>query len=437
MIRKIVLNLIGIAFTFLPVFAQNNATSMGFGYNYRPFASGVDAFKLNPSRLAYNEQIEISFISLNTAVSNSSFSVSNLNQYFSEEGNGGEWTDTEKNEVLDLVNEVGIQSYVDFNVFSIAYKNMGFGIDLVSNGGVDIVTKKFAKIALFGENLDYGYTISEPELGKGAFFSAVRYSYAYSQLVQKRFYPLLLKNITVGGKLSYYHGIAVAEILDSDILFKRRSSNGTLDRLTIEYNMDVRARTAVPDDNHVFNGGGIGLDVAASATFMDDWHFSLMLENLIGSITWDGNTEITRFVRYDSSFVTNEFDDGVDRNVEYDTTRSTKDFSTRLPANLYLGAYYQLLKNLTLTAQYKQGLSEDFGNTFTPQIGAGAEYRPIPWLPLRMGMTVGGRNTFLLGLGTGVDLGGFKFNLSYAMREGLWPSYSNGVFFAWDFKVML
>jgi len=174
MIRKIVLNLIGIAFTFLPAFAQNNATSMGFGYNYRPFASGVDAFKLNPSRLAYNEQIEISFISLNTAVSNSSFSISNLNQYFSEEGHGGEWTDTEKNEVLDLVNEVGIQSYVDFNVFSIAYKNMGFGIDLVSNGGVDIVTKKFAKIALFGENLDYGYTISEPELGKGAFFSAIR-----------------------------------------------------------------------------------------------------------------------------------------------------------------------------------------------------------------------------------------------------------------------
>lgn len=418
-------------------YAQDNATGMGFANNYRPFAKGVDALMLNPSRLAYNDHVEFSFLSLNTAVSNSSISLSNLNRYFTKEGNHGHWSDSDKKEVLNLVSELGVQTRIGFNLFSIVYNNMGFGIEAIANGGVNLAAEKVAKIALFGlTDLTTDYTLSEPEFGKGSAFAAIKYSYAYSHMVMKRFFPLNLKYISVAGKLSYYQGLAVAEVLKSRASVSRTAADGLLDNEVLEYKLDAKLRTAIPDEN-ITNGAGIGIDLAASATFDDHWNFSLLLENVIGSINWNGNTEIMRIIKYDSTFVTNANDDGVDRSVELDTTNSTKAFSTRLPANLYLGVHYQLLKNLALTAQYKQGLSEDFGNTFTPQIGTGAEYRPVHWLPVRMGATVGGRNTFLLGLGTGVDLGTFQFNLSYAMREGLWPTYNNGVYLAWDFKIVL
>lgn len=434
--NKIIVYVFSILVVISSAFAQYNATGLGFANNYRPYASGVDAFKLNPSRLAYNDHLEFTLISLNTAISNSSFSISNLNQYFSDQGHHGYWTVQDKKDVLELVNNLGVQTDFDFNVLSLVYNNMGFGIDVIVNGGLNISTGKIAKIALFGADITKDYSLKESTFGQGSFFSAVRYSFAYAHLVQKRFYPLKLKDISVGAKLSYYQGVAVAQILDSDAYIKRSSSDGSLDNAVVEYRINTRVRTAVPDDN-VFNGAGIGLDLAASATFNDHWHFTFLLENPIGYVNWYGNTKIAKITQYDSTYITNKNDDGVDRSINVDTTRNTGNFITHLPVNLYLGAHYQLLKNLALTAQYKQGLSEKFGNTFTPQLGAGAEYRPVYWLPLRMGMTVGGRNTFILGLGTGVDLNAFQFNISFAMREGLWPTYSNGVYFAWDFKIVL
>ena len=45
--------------------------------------------------------------------------------------------------------------------------------------------------------------------------------------------------------------------------------------------------------------------MGASAVYDDDWHFSLLLENLFASIDWDVNTEIFEFSASDSAF----FDD--------------------------------------------------------------------------------------------------------------------------------
>jgi len=436
MMNKILSIIILLLITHSAVAQTDNATSLGFANNYRPYASGVDAFKTNPGRLAYNEGLQFTFLSFSTAVSNSGFSVSNLNQYFSEEGHGGEWSTADKNEVLDIVSEIGVQADVGLNIFSMAVKNFGFGIDLVSNGGALSTSEEIAEIALFGLDLTTDYNLQIPDVATGSFFSAIKYSFAYSQQVMKRFYPLQLKNITAAGKINYYQGLATAEIIDSDAKIKRSSLDNTVENEVVEYTVNFKARTSSPE-NGITAGKGMGIDLASSATFMNDWHFSLLLENVVGFINWDGNPELVIGSFSDSTYLDNsKKNDEKDRSVETDTTKSTKAFSTRLPANLYIGAHYQLLENLALTAQYKQGLSESFGNTFTPQIGVGAEYRPVPIVPLRMGMTVGGRNTFLLGLGTGLDLGGFQFNLSVAMREGLWPTHSNGVFFAWDFKIL-
>jgi len=99
-----------------------------------------------------------------------------------------------------------------------------------------------------------------------------------------------------------------------------------------------------------------------------------------------------------------------------------------------IAAGYRMLKNLKLMVDWEQGLNTAFGNSTTPKIGVAAEYKVLRWLPLRSGFSVGGREGFQYGLGFGLNFRFFDFDLSYAMKKALWPSYSRGVLFAMGMK---
>jgi hypothetical protein len=415
-------------------FAQNfNATGLSMGNNFLSFSKGVDAFSINPANLAFNNRVEIKFLSPTIAISNSSFSFRDYNRFFTIEETKGVLSRSDTKEFLDLVPDDGldINTDINLNIFSIVYDNFGFGVDFVQYGGVTIKSKEALKLA-FDLDLTPDFSFNEPNFAEGSSLAAAKFSFAYSQLLKTKIRKWDIDNIAVAAKLSYYAGIAVGEVIDGEAVGKRSNKDLTgTDNEVFVHNANLKIRYADPEDG--LTGGGFGIDLAASAVYDDDWNFSILLENLFGSITWDEGTEIYQFQNYDSVFIHN--DDGVDRFFETDTTRKTGSFKTTLPVNLTIGAHYQMDKKLTLTAQWKQGLSRDFGNVFTPQVGVGAEFRPIPWLPLRSGLTVGGRDAFLFALGTGVDLGVFDFNLAYAMREALWPTYSNGAYFAFDFKL--
>ncbi|KAA3614100.1 MAG: hypothetical protein D8M58_18065 [Calditrichaeota bacterium] len=415
-------------------FAQNfNATGLALGNNFLSYSKGVDAFSVNPANLGFNNRVELKFISPLFAISNSSISINDYNRYFTKEGNKGEWDLNDKNSIIDFFADDGldVNADVNMNIFSMAYNNFGFGIDLLVSGGVTLKPTQTLKAALIELDLTPNYQFKEPGFATGSFYSAVKYSFSYAHLLKAKIRKFDIDNISVAAKLNYYSGIGVLEVLDSDMHIKRfeEMADGTEEEGAYQ-RVNFKTRRAYPNGG-VSAGGGMGFDLAASAVYDDDWHFSVMLENIFASIDWDVNTAVIQFSASDSILFD---DDNVDRSTETDTTRDVGSFSTSLPVNLIFGAHYQLIDELDLTAQWKQGLSKDFGNVFTPQLGVGAEYRPIPWLPLRSGLTVGGRDGFLFALGGGLDFDVFEFNLAYAMREALWPTYSNGAYFAFDFK---
>jgi hypothetical protein len=423
-----------IAFTTI-AYAQNfNATGLGLGNNALSFNSGLDAFNLNPANLATNKRVEIKFMSPLIAVSNSSISLSDYNRYFTKEGNNGLWSAADEQAVIDLFPEDGLAINADINmgIFSMVYNNFGFGIDLMVSGGLNVKYRQTLKTVLDGPDFIPDYKFAEPDFLSGSAFSAIKYSFSYAHSIDKKFRAYDIDSITVGAKLSYYAGISVIEVLDSDLLIQNSNKSGTGTENEVLYmKRKIKTRTATPE-NSLSTGGGFGIDLSASAVYDKDWHFSVLVENLFASIDWDTNTELFESSQKDSVYFYN--DDGVDRSSETDTTMATGSFSTPLPVNLVIGAHYQLLDNLTLMAQWKQGLSKNFGNVFTPQIGVGAEYRPISWVPLRSGLTLGGRDAFILALGGGLDFDLFEFNLAYAMREAVWPTSSNGAYLAFDFK---
>lgn len=413
-------------------FAQSyNATGLALGNNYMSYAKGIDAFKLNPAKLVYNRGVEFTFLSTDFGISNSALSSSDYFSYFTEAGHGGFWDGKEKKEVRNLLKD-GIKIPLDFgiNIFSMAYKKMGFGFDFVGAGNFDVKSGDVFDSALdLLDEVEFGldYNIDQKEFINGEAYSAFKFSFAYSHLLRTRYSPWDLSAITAGAKINYLAGIFYAGTQNSAIKVQRfqEPKEGVFQMINLDYH------SAIPGSKGIFPGSGFSMDLAGSVIYNDDWHISMKLENLFGFIGWEGNTEQTS-IRL--------FDDGLDNNVEdVDTTITIKgkSFSTDLPMNLHIGAHYQLLEKLTLMAQYKQGLNEAFGNVFTPQIGVAAEYRPLVWLPLRSGMTIGGINDFLFGLGAGVDVAIFEFNLAFAMREAIWPNFSNGLYIAYDFKFKL
>lgn len=413
-----------------------NAKSLSMANNMIAFNSGADALMFNPANLAIKEsRVELSFLSFYSAISNSSISIADYNQYFTHEGHGGKaWDTSDKNAILDLIPKegLGVNTNIRMNVMALAFNNMGFSIDVIGNGRVQVKSREALKL-MFDLDLTDDFTFDKPEIASGSFYAATKYSFAYAQKIDTDFGLYDLKDFAVAAKVSFIAGHAVYDITDSHVFFERSSENGLADKDLGYYKLDLNARRAYPEGG-ISAGSGFGFDLAASANYDKKWTFSMALENLFAAINWNTNTAEVNLFKSDSVYFFKE-DDGVDRSVETDTTIERGSFSTSLPLNLYMGASYQLMEELVLTAQWKQGLTEDFGNSVTPQVGVGAEYRPLRWLPLRSGMTVGGRNQFLLGLGTGVDFPGFEFNISYAMREALWPTYSNGAYAAFDFKV--
>lgn len=408
---------------------QYHATSLALGRSYMSAARGVDAFKLNPATLVYNQGTEFTFLSGNFGISNSVFSSDNYLTYFTAKGNKGYWNEKDKKNLRNLLKD-GVTVPLDFgaNIFTMVYKNMGFGIDIIGSSSANATTGEAAQAALDIIDFTEDYSLSQKETINGSVFTAMKFAFAYSHLLRKRYFPLKLTAMTAGVKLNYYAGLIYYEATDSELDIKRFQEPDE-DGAHLFYNL--RVQSATPGSQGVFPGSGFGLDLAGSAIYDDDWFFSIKLENLFGYINWDENTEL--LVKYEEDSVFFD-DDGIDRSTSIDTTIGGKTFTTTLPVNLHIGVHYQLLKKLTLMAKYRQGLNESFGNVYTPRLGVGAEYRPLKWLPLRTGFTIGGKNDFLLGLGAGIDVEIFEFNLSFAMREAIWPTLSNGLFFAYDLK---
>ena len=87
-------------------------------------------------------------------------------------------------------------------------------------------------------------------------------------------------------------------------------------------------------------------------------------------------------------------------------------FSSSLPTTLRIGATLQtdesqlfpfLPGKMLLAFDYTQGLNSSMGNITQPRFSLGLEYRVIPFLPLRTGISMGGGEGVHWAAGFGLD----------------------------------
>ncbi len=410
--------------------AQNfDAAGLGYARNYLTMSHGLDAFSRNPANLAYDTpyKLAIRVPALNLSISNNAISFADYERYLTFKGNQGEWSDQDKQNFLALIPDDGLRlnANVGVGLFAMKLDQFAFGLGVVAEGNVSARVKQLLGYALQDLNFTTDFNFREDELGSGGFYSAIKLSAAYGHLLDFNYRNWDLDDIAVGVRFNALLGLAVADIQQASGLVRRGTNGSNFEDVYLMVRGEVRARVATPEEQ--IPGKGYSLDFSASARWQKDWHFSLMLENAVGGITWSGVTKELLFVKQDTLFANG---DSTLNPTDTDTLRDIAAFRTALPTNLIMGASYRFNEELTFAAQWRQGITAEFGNVRTPEVGLAVAYTPISLITLRSGMTFGGRDVFLFALGLGAHLGPLQLDAAYASRQSLWPTSSNGAVFS-------
>ena len=159
-----------------------DGSGLGMACNYTAISRGIDAIAWNPANLSVYRpaNLEINFVSINAAVSNTSLSIYDYNKYFTLQGHNGSWSINDRKEILSSFSDGGLGMNMDFatNVFGIAAGNIGIGLQLIGNGHINVKAGKPLEIFLFGETIDTDYSFYEKDVLKASFYSAVKNSFS-------------------------------------------------------------------------------------------------------------------------------------------------------------------------------------------------------------------------------------------------------------------
>ena len=111
-------------------------------------------------------------------------------------------------------------------------------------------------------------------------------------------------------------------------------------------------------------------------------------------------------------------------------------FSEKLPTLLRAGVAFKE-GPVMLSVDYYQGFQRSAFADTKPRFAVGTEWRGIGWLPLRMGVIMGGRIGFGTSFGFGFRLGEFSLDIGMMNRGFVSPQNSKGLVIALDMGVGL
>ncbi len=382
--------------------AQNltDARSLGMAGSNIAITEGVEHVGGNPATLALHRDFNFEFhlLSARVMVKNNSFSLKDYDNYFTT---GDSLSDSEIDALLGSIPDEGLRADALFGVKTFSFYARPFSLTFagIGNGYVNLPKSPF-ELPFYGNTNRDEYNFDDLD-GEGWAAGAVNFSIAFPVT---QWAPDFLDYAAVGVSAKYLIGLMYG---------KTRNATGSLRTLDTGILADGSMEVL-----HSEGGRGFGMDLGFLAGYREKWTFSLDFANLFGSINWTENNEIELF-QFHSDTIRLNSPDSAEFN-DSDTSFATGSFTTGLPRTMRMAAAYQFRPNLIFTAAWRQGLNEKLGNTTTPRISFGTEYKPVSVIPLRAGFALGGDNGFALGLGMGIDLKFWQLNLAYLNHNFRW-----------------
>lgn len=397
------------------LFGQMTARSMGMGGAYMGVARGVHAPSWNPANLGLpdNPGFSFSILSLGAEVGNNSFSMGTYNRFAFDEF----WDEYEIEELLNQIPDDGLGVDINAEVRTLSFSSGRFALTLHAIQGVRVnLDKDFIEFPLKGNVMDKTYHFQNIE----AYGSSIgKIGLSYGSPISVEFADIF----AVGGTVNILYGLFASEIEYADFKLTTKPNGFVI-------NGEYQARYGA------LGGTGFGLDIGAAAQFNSGWSLGMSLMNLVGSVPFKDNNETVWGQFIADTLTVLDFSD---EDAFQDTTWENEDsesFSQKLPTVLRIGGSYQE-GNVLLSLDYIQGFNNSTNSSAKPQLAFGTEYQAVKWLPLRMGVIMGGRRGLGTSLGFGLRPGGFALDFGILNRGFITSNSSKGWVFSLEMGVGL
>ena len=389
---------------------QIDARSLGMAGSNVAISEGIEYVGENPATLArvHDFSFEMHLLSARFMVKNNSYSLKEYDKYFTT---GDSLSAGDIDDLLGNIPDEGLRGdfLLGVKTFSFYVRPFSLTVTGMGNGFINLPKAPF-QLPFLGNKTIKEYRLDDLD---GEFWGAVAINFGFAVPVTK-YFQNKFDFVSAGMNLKYLIGMNYGSI---------ESATGHL--LTTDEYIIAEGRMESLNSE---GGSGLGIDLGFLAQKGEQWTFSLHFSNLIGGINWKKNNEKSVFEFFSDTLQLNNAD-----SLEWtdtDTSFSVGNFSTGLPRSMTFAAAYQLKPNLVITAAWRQGLNKSLGNYTTPHISVGTEYKPIPVIPLRAGIALGGENGFALGLGMGIDLKYWQLNLGYLNHNMRWFRGARSIDFA-------
>jgi hypothetical protein len=336
--------------------------------------------------------------------------------------------DNDKERILEIFRSGIAETHIDMDIriFGLTFHNdfLGeIGVTMTDRISANFdLPKDYARFALYGlDSLGSAYDLSGTSV-KAWYLR--EYALSYARNFQK---VSILKNVAAGISFKLIHGYAAVITQYYNGTFGNTVlPNGSY---SLDGNLNFSVTRSVSDN--FSNGGalspfpkpagnGFGVDLGAAADVYQGVRAAVSITD-VGAVNWTANTKET-YASASFSFRNPAFSSEADSLEKlfkgYETTYG--EFSTSLAAASRIGVAVQVDQlpfftsfpgQLMIAVEYHQGFNSSPGNTTRARLGIGMEYRPIVWLPLRSGISIGGQDRFNWAAGFGFDFGGFNLNV--------------------------
>ncbi len=384
---------------------ESHARSLGLAGCYTTLSFGIEAPFWNPANLglSQNPRFSFNFFSLGSRLANNSFSVKDYNHY-----NGKFLNQSDKSKILNSIPSDGFDLDLDLEASFPGFSYGQFAVTTQLSGISTLsVPKTPFELLLFGNKLNQEVILDQGNSEACAYFSLI-FSHG------RRAFKIKNKEIYVGINLKWIKGIAYQKTIEAEGNFITRETE-------IEGQANFISRQAS-------GGTGYGIDFGLASVLSENYTVGLFILNPLNQIKWNKKAEEKGYsVVVNSLTLANSDDDSVVQEEDY--KREIGTFTTHLPAVISAGLSRKTSK-LLLTFNWEQGFKDCAGSTKTPRVSGGAEYYLLRWLPLRSGLSLGGKEGFLLASGLGIDLGSSHLDFGLSTQKGILPSYGTGISFA-------
>jgi len=380
----------------------SNARSLGLAGAYTAVAKDFEAPLWNPANLSFedNRGFSLNLFSLGAFVENNTFSLKDYNRY-----NGSFWDEDDKDKILSLMPSSGLNLNAQAEACILGLSTGSLALVSWATGVSDIsLPKEPLELLLLGNQMEDTISL------KGT--SGEAYAYATLSLsFGKSIYKNGEREVGIGANLKYLQGIIYEKIVKAsgEIRIKQSEIEGESDLIL-----------------HSASGGkGYALDLGIATKLNKKWTLSFFLSNPFSQIKWDRKTEERGYqFQIDSLNLSNSEDDSVVLSEDYE--KDIDPFVIHLPFIAKAGFAYQTRKIL-VSFNWEQGFENGPGVSKTPKLSLGTELKLISFLPLRAGISLGGKEGLNLCSGFGLDFGAVFLDLGIANKKALLPNHSKGV----------